>query len=183
MATRTKSEMTQDVVTKISGNHGSTVRFGGCSLAQLSPALCDPMDCGTPGLPILHHLPELAQTHVHCVIDATQPSRPLSSLLLPSIFSSIRVFSSELALCISWPKYWSFSFSISPSNEYLGLISFRMDWLDLLAVHGTLKSLLQHRSSKTSILWSSAFFIAELSHPYVTTGKTIALTSQTFVRK
>ena len=131
--------MTQDVVTKISGNHGSTVRFGCCSLAQSSPALCDPMDCGMPGLPVLHHLPELAQTHVHCVSDATQPSRPLSSLLLPSMFSSIRVFSSEPHLCIRWPNYWSFSFSISPANEYSGLISFRIDWLDLLIVQETIR--------------------------------------------
>ena len=100
--------------------------------------------------------------------------RPL--LLLPSILPSIRVFSSESVLHIRWPKYWSFSFSISPSNEYSGLISFRMDWLDLLAVQGTLKSLLQHHSSKASILWCSAFFIVQLSHPYITTGKTIALT-------
>ena len=107
--------------------------------------------------------------------------RPL--LLLPSIFPSIRVFSNESVLHIRWPKYWSFSFSISPSNEYSGMISFRMDWLDLLAVQGTLKSLLQHHSSKASVLWRSAFFIAQLSHPYMTTGKTIALTSQTFVRK
>ena len=107
--------------------------------------------------------------------------RPL--LLLPSIFSSIRVFSSESALYIRWPKYWSFSFSISPSNEYSGLISFRMDWLDLLAVQGTLKSLLQHQSSKASILQCSAFFMVQLSHPYLTTGKTIALTIQTFVSK
>ena len=104
-------------------------------------------------------------------------------LLLPSIFPSIRVFSNELALHIRWPKYWSFSFSISPSNEYSGLISFRTDWLDLLAVQGTLKSLLQHRSSQASILWCSAFFIVQLSHPYMTTGKTIALTLQTFVGK
>ena len=97
-------------------------------------------------------------------------------LLLPSIFSSIRVFSNESALCIRWPKYWSFSFSISPSNEYSGLISFRMDWLDLFAVQGTLKSLLQYHSSKASILQCSAFFIVQLSHPYMTTGKTIALT-------
>ena len=102
-------------------------------------------------------------------------------LLPPSIFPSIRVFSYESALCIRWPNYWSFSFSISPSNEYSGLISFRMDWLDLLAVQGTLKSLLQHHSSKASILWRSAFFIVQLSHPYMTTGKTIALTRQTFV--
>ena len=104
-------------------------------------------------------------------------------LLLPSIFPSIRVFSNELALCIRWPKYWSFSFNISPSNEYLGLISFRMHWLDLLAVQGTLKSLLQHHISKASVLWCSAFFIVQLSHPYMTTGKTIALTRRTFVDK
>ena len=103
--------------------------------------------------------------------------RPL--LLLPSIFPSIRVFSNESALCIRWPKYWSFSFKISPSNEYSGLISFRIYWLDLLAVQGTLKSLLQHHSSKASILWHSAFFIVQLLHPHMTTGKTIALTKQT----
>ena len=104
-------------------------------------------------------------------------------LLLPSIFPSIRVFSNESALCIRWPKYWSYSFSICPSNEYSGLMSFRTDWFDLLAVQGTLKSLLQHHSSKASILWNSAFFIVQLSHPYMTTGKTIALTRQTFVGK
>ena len=104
-------------------------------------------------------------------------------LLLPSIFPSIRVFSNESALLIRWPKYWSFSFNISPSNEHSGLISFRMDWLDLLAVQGTLKSLLQHHSSKASILWCSAFFTVQLSHPYMTTGKTIALTRWTFVDK
>ena len=107
--------------------------------------------------------------------------RPL--LLLPSIFPSIRIFSNESALHIRWPKYWSFSFNIRPSNEYPGLISYRMDWLDLLAVQGTLKSLLQHRSSKASILRCSAFFIVQLSHPYVTTGKIIALTRRTFVGK
>ena len=104
-------------------------------------------------------------------------------LLLPSVFPSIRVFSNESVLHIRWPKYWSFSFGISPSNEYSGLISFRMDWLALLAVRGTLKSLLQHHSSKASILWRSAFFIVQLSHPYMTTGKTIALTIWTFVGK
>ena len=104
-------------------------------------------------------------------------------LILPSIFPSIRVFSNESVLCIRWPKYWSFSFSISPSNEHLGLISFRMDWLDLLAVQGTLKNLLQHHSSKASILWRSAFFIVQLSYPSMTTGKTIALTRWTFVDK
>ena len=120
-------------------------------------------------------------------IESVMPSnhlilyRPL--LLLPSIFPSIRVFSSESVLHIRWAKYWSFSFSISPSNEYLELISFRMDWFDLLAVQGTLKSLLQHHSSKASILWCSAFFMVHLSHPYMTTGKTIALTRRTFVSK
>ena len=104
-------------------------------------------------------------------------------LLLPSIFPSIRVFSNESALCIRWPKYWSFCFSICPSSEHPGLISFRMDWLDLLAVQGTLKSLLQHHSSKASILWRSAFFTVQLSHPYMNTGKTIALTRWTFVDK
>ena len=107
--------------------------------------------------------------------------RPL--LFLPSIFPSIRVFSNESNLCIRWPKYWSFSFNISPSNEHSGLISFRMDWLDLLAVQGILKSLLQHHSSKASILWRSAFFIVQLSHPYTTNGKTIALSRRTFVGK
>ena len=120
-------------------------------------------------------------------IESVMPSkhlilyRPL--LLLPSVFPSIRVFSDESALHIRWPKYWSFSFSINPSNEYSGLISFRMDWLDLLAGQGTLKSLLQHHSSKASVLQCSAFFIVQLSHQYITTGKTIALTRQTFVGK
>ena len=107
--------------------------------------------------------------------------RPL--LLLPSIFPSIRVFSNESVLCIRWPKDWSFSLSVSPSNEYSGLISFRMDWLDLFGVRGTLKSLLQHCNSKASVLWHSAFFIVQLSHPYMTTGKTIALTRWTLVDK
>jgi len=120
-------------------------------------------------------------------IELVMPSNHLtlcgSLLLLPSIFPSIRVFSNELVFHIRWPKYWSFKFSISPSNEYLGLIFFRIDWLDLLAVQGTLKSLLQHHSSKASILQCSAFFIVQLSHPYMTTGKTIALTRRTFVSK
>ena len=120
-------------------------------------------------------------------IELVMPSNHLifchPLLPLPSIFPSIRVFSNESVLCIRWPKYWSFSFSISPSNEYSGLISFGMDWLDLLAVQGTLKSLLQHHSSKASILWRSAFFIVQLSHSYMTTGKTTALTRQTFVSK
>ena len=142
------------------------------------------MNRSTPGLTVHHQPPEFIETHVHRGSDAIQPSRPLSSLLLlPSIFPSIRVFSNESALPIRWPKYWSFSFNISPSNEQSGLISFRMDWLDLLAVQGTLKSLLQHHSSKASILRRSAFFTVQLSHPYMTTGKTIALTRWTFVGK
>ena len=120
-------------------------------------------------------------------IESVMPSNHLilcnPLLLLPSIFPSIRVFSNESALCVRWPKYWSFSYNISPSNEHPGLISVRMDWLDLFAVQGTLKSLLQHHSSKASILWGSAFFIVQLSHPYMTTGKTIALTRWTFVDK
>jgi len=124
------------------------------------------MNRSTPGLPVHHQLLEFTQTHVHQVSDAIQPSHPLSSLLLlPLIPPSIRVFSIESTLCMRWPKYWSFSFSISPSNEHPGVISFRMDWLDLLAVHGTLKSLLQHHSSKASILRHSAFFTVQLSHP------------------
>ena len=152
--------------------------------AQPCPTLCDPMNRSTPGLPIHHQLPEFTQTHVHWVGDAIQPSHPLSSPSPPDpIPPSIRVFSKESALRLRWPKHWSFSFSISPSNEYPGLISFRMDWLDLLAVQGTLKNLLQHHSSKASILWRSAFFTVQLSHPYMTTGKTIALSRRTFVGK
>ena len=137
------------------------------------------MDCSMPGFPVHHQLPELAQTHVHWVSDAIH----CYPLLLPSMFPSIRVFFNELALHIRWPKDWSFSFSISPSNEYSGLISFRMDWLDLLAVQGTLRGLLQHHSSKASILWRSAFFMVQLLHPYMTTGKTIASSRWTFVGK
>ena len=135
-----------------------------------------------PRLSCLSPAPRVNQTHVHWVSDAIQPSHPLLSLLLqPSILPSIRVFSNESALRIRWPKYWSFSFNISSSNEHPGLLSFRMDWLDLLAVQGTLKSLLQHHSSKASIFRCSAFFTVQLSHPYMTTGKTIALTRWTFV--
>ena len=142
------------------------------------------MDCSTPGFFVLHHLLELAQTHVHWVGDAIQPSHPLlTPLTLPSIFASIRVFSNESALHIRWPKYWSFSFSISLSSEYSRLISFRTDWFDLLAIQGTCKSLLQHHSLKASILWRSTFFIVQLSHLYMITGKTIALTRWTFAGK
>ena len=136
-----------------------------------------------PGFPVHHQLQKLAQTHVYRVGDVIQPSHPLCPLLfLPSIFHSIRVISSESVLRIRWPKYWSLSFSISPSNEYSGLIFFRTDWFDL-EVQGTLKSLLQHHSSKASIFWRSALFIVYLSHSYMTTGKTIALTRRTFVSK
>ena len=137
-----------------------------------------------PGFPVHHQFLEFTQLmSVESVMPSNHPvlCRPL--LLLPSIIPSIRVFSNESVLHIRWPKDWSFSFSISPSNEYSGLISFRIDWLDLLAVQGTLKSLLQHRGSKASILWHSAFFIVQLSHPYMTTGKTIALTRRIFVGK
>ena len=138
------------------------------------------MNHSTPGLPVHHQLLEATQTHVHCVGDAIQPSHPLLSPSHPApIPTSIRVFSNESTFRMGWPKYWSFSVSINLSNEHPGLISFRMDWLDLLAVQGTLKSFLQHHSSKTSILWCSAFFIVQLSHPYMTTGKTIGLTGKT----
>ena len=155
-----------------------------CSVAQSDLTLCNPTDCNTTGFPVLHHLLELAQTHVHwdgAAINHLILCHPL--LLLPSIFPSIRVFSNELALRIRWPKYWSFSLSISPSNEYSVLISFWIDWLDLLAVQETLKTLLQHHSSRASVLQCSAFFIVKLSYPYMTTGKTIASTVQTFLGK
>ena len=158
--------------------------FSFSSVAQSCLTRCDPVNCSTPDLPVHHQPPEPTQCHVHWVGDASNHlilCRP--PLLLPSIFPSIRVFSNESALHIRWPKYWSSSFKISPTNEHPGLISFRMDWLDLLAVQGTLKSLLQHHSSKASILWLSAFFIVQLSHPYMTTRKTITLTRWTFVGK
>ena len=146
-------------------------------IAQSCPTLCDPMNRSTPGLPVHHQLPEFTQTHVYRVSDAIQPSHPLSSPSPPACNPSQRQsLFSESTLRIRWPKYWSFSFSIIPSKEIPGLISFRMDWLDLLAVQGTLKSPLQHHSSKASILRRSAFFTVQLSHPYLTTGKTIALT-------
>ena len=154
------------------------------SVAQSCPTLCDPMNCSTPGLPVHHQLPEFIQTHVLWVSDAIQPSHPLLSPSPPApIPPSNRVFSNESTLHMRWPKYWSFSFSIIPSKEHPGPICFRMDWLDLLAVQGILKSLLQRHSSKASILQCSALFTVQLSHPYMTTGKTIALTRRTFVGK
>ena len=160
-----------------------------------SPNLFPPAYClvtrdhSTPGSSVLHCLPKFAQ--VHCSIMLVMLSNHLifccPLLLLPSIFPSIRVFSNKLDIHVRWPKCWSFSFSFSfsysPSNEYLGLISFRIDWFDLLAVQGTLKNLLQHHRSKASILWGSVFFLVQLSHPYMTTGKSIALTIWIFVSK
>ena len=154
------------------------------SVPQSCLTLCNPMDCCMPGFPVHQQCPEPTQTHVHQVGDAIQPSHPLLSPSPPAFhLSSIRVFSNEYILHIRWPKCWSISFSISPSNEYKEQISFRMDWLDLLAVQGTLKSLLQHHSSKASFPPHSAFFIVQLSHTHMTTGKTIALTRWTLLAK
>ena len=141
------------------------------SLAQSCLTLSNPMDCSMPGLPVHHQFLEFTQTQVHWVSDAVQPSHP-TILLPPSIFPSIRVFSNESILRIRWPKYWSFSFSISPSIEDSGLITFRIDWFDLPAAQRTLKRILQHHSSKASVLLHSTFFIVQLSHPYMTTGHT-----------
>ena len=154
------------------------------SVSQSCLTLCDPVNCTTPGFPVQHQLPESTQTHVHWVSDTIQPPHPLSCPSPPALnLPTIRVFSNESVLCIRWPKYWSLSFSISPSSEYSGLIPFRMDWLHLLAIQGALKSLLQHHNSKASILRRSSFFIVQLSHWYTTTGKIIALTRRTFVDK
>ena len=142
--------------------------------------VCYPMDCSTPGFSVRHQLPELDQTHVHQVSDAIQPSYPLSSPSPPALNLSQH---QKSVLHIRWPKYWSFSFNISPSNVYLGLISYRVDSFDLLTVQGTLKSFLQHRSSKASILRCLTLFIVQISHPDMTTEKTIALTKGTFLAK
>ena len=154
-------------------------------LSQSYPTLCNRMDCSTPGFPVYNQIPELAQTHVHRVSDVIRPSLPLSSPSSPAFnLSQHQGLSNESVLCIRWQKYWSFSFSISPPNEYSELISFRMDWLDCLAVQGTLKSLVQHHSSKaSSVLWHSAFFMVLLSHSHMTAGKIIALTRRTFISK
>ena len=155
----------------------SCIQFS--SVTQLCPTLCDLMDCSTPGYPVLHYLPELAQTHVHWVGDAIQPSHSLSSPSCPAF--NLSQHQGLFHWVSSLHQVGSSSVSISPFNEYSGLISFRIGWFDLLAVQGTLKSLLQHHSSKASILQCSAFFMVQLSHPYITTAKTKALTTQTFV--
>ena len=151
---------------------------------QLCLTLCHPRDCSTPSFPVHQHLPELAHIHVHQVSDAIQLSSPLSSPSPPAFnLYQHQGLSNESVLCIRWPKYWSFSLSISPSNEYSELISFRIDWFDFLSVQGTLKSLLQHHTSKALILQCSAFFMVQLSHPYVSNVKAITLTVGTFVGK
>ena len=154
-----------------------------CSVTQSCPTLCNLMNRSQASLSITN---SRSSPKLMCM-ESVMPSSHLilyhPLLLLPPIPPRIRVFSNESTLCMMWPKYWSFSLNISPSNEHPGLVSFRMDWLDLLAVQGTCKSLLQHHSSKASILWCSAFFTVQLSHPYMTTGKTIALTRRTFVGK
>ena len=155
----------------------------GCSAPKSCPVLFDPADCSAPGFHVLRYLPEFVQIHVHWVSDSTYHLILCHPLLLPSTFPSIRVFSSELALPIRWPKYWSFSFSNNLSNEYSGLIPFRNNWFGLLVVQGTLKSLLQHHNSKASLLRHSAFFMVQLSHPCLTAGKNIALTRRIFVGK
>ena len=175
-------------ITSFSCNRSSSVleesTLSRCLVAQLCPSLCDPMDCSMPGSLSITNSWSLLK--LMSIKKSVKPSNHLilcCTFLLPSIFPSIRVFSSESVLHIRCPNYWSLNFSISPSNEYSGLISFRMDWLDILAVQGTLKSLLQYYSSKASILQCSAFFIVQLSHPYMTIDKAIALTIWTFVGK
>ena len=153
------------------------------SVAQSCPTLCDPMNHSMPCLSITRSRSPPQPMSTESVMPSNHLILCYPLLLLSSIFPSIGVFSNELALCIRWPKHWSFSLNIRPSNEHPGLISFRMDWLDLLAIQRILKSLLQHHTSKASILWRSAFFTVQHSHPYMTTGKTIALTRQTFVGK
>ena len=154
------------------------------SFAQSCSTFGDPMNRSMPGPPVHHKLPEFTQTHVN---ESVRPSSHLilccPLLVMPPIPPRIRVFSNESTLCMRWPKYWSFSLNIIPANEHRGLISFMMDWLDLLAVQGTLKSLLQHHSSKASIFWCAAFFTVQISHPYMNNGKTTDLTRWTFVGK
>ena len=153
-----------------------------CSVTQSCPTFCDPMDCSSPGFPVHHYLPEFPQTHWWCCSNISSSVIVSFSSCLQS-FPATEFFCSELALCIRWPKYWSLSFSISPFNEHSGLISFRIDWFNLLAVQVPLKSLLQQHSLKASIFWCSALFMVQLSHPYMTTEKIRALTIQTFADK
>ena len=158
------------------------LKLGSCSVTNSRLIVCNPMDCSTPGFPVLHYLTEFTQNDIHWVDDAIQHLILCRFLLQPhSIFPCIRVFSNESALPINWPKYWSFSIHLS--NEYSGLISFRIGWFDLLAVQGTLKSLIQNHMSKASLLWHSALSLVQLSHPYMTAGKTIALTIWTSVNR
>ena len=170
------------LVSAVQQSESATHTYRGCccSVTKLCPTLCNPLDCSTPGLPVPQHLPEFTQVRVHCISDAIQQSYPL----MPSSaanFSSIRDFSNELAFHIGWPNYWSFSFSISPSNEYSRLISRKIDCFDLLAVQGTLGSLLHHHSLKASVVCCSAFFMVQLLQLYMTTENTITLTIQTFI--
>ena len=160
----------------------ASVQFS--SVTQSCPTLCDPMNCSTPGLPVnTNSRSSLRLTSIKSVMPSSHLILCCPLLLLPPIPPSIKVFSNESTLRMRWPKYWSFSFSINPSKEIPGLIAFRMDWLDLLAVQGTLKSLLQHHTSKAAILQCSTFFTVQLSHPYMTTGVTIALTRRTLLSK
>ena len=154
-----------------------------CSVTQSCLTLCDPMDCSMPGLPVPHHLPEFTQVHVHCIGDAIQPSHLLKPSSPAIDLSQDQGLFQWVVVQIRWRKYWCFTFSISPSSEYSGLISLKIDWFDLLAVQGTFRSLFQHHSLKASILWHSAFFIVQLSHSYMTTGETIALTIWTLLAK
>ena len=155
-----------------------------CSTAKSCLTLCNPMDCCTPGFPIPHYLPDFAQLRsIESVMLSNHFIPHCPPLLLRLISLSIRIFSNESAVCIKWPKYWNFSFSISSSDEYLGLISYKIDWFDLLAVQGTLKSLIQHHTSKASILQCSVFLMVQLLHPYMITRKPITVTRWTLVRK
>ena len=183
---RRKWQPTLVVLTGESQGQRSLVGYSSCccSVGKSSPTLCDPTDCSTPSPPpVLHYLPEFVQIHVHWVGNAIQPSHPVSPFPPALKLSQHQGLPNESALLIRWPKYWSFSFSNSPSKEYLGLISFRIVWFDLLSVQGTLKNLLQHHNAKALTLQCSAFFMVQLSHPYMTTGKTIAFTRWIFVGK
>ena len=183
MEQQTGSKSGKEYIKAVHCYHAYLTNIQFSSVAQLCPTLCDPTDCRTPGFPITMCQSLLKLMSIESVMPSTHPILCYPLLLLPSTFPSIRVFLNESVLCITWSKYWSFSFTISLYNEYSELISFRMDWLDLLAVQGTLKSFLQQHRSKASVLQHSVSFIVQLSHPYMTTGKTIALTRWAFVSK